>query len=425
MKSGILLKDKILTNIRLAAKYIVAFLKWIVIATIIGIIGGIIGSLFHISVDYATELRIHNSWIILLLPVGGLAIAGMYSLFAKNRKIDTNRVILSVRKNKELPIVMIPLIFVSTVITHLLGGSSGREGAALQLGGSMGYNLGKVFRLNEKDRHIIIMAGMSSVFAAVFGTPVTAAVFSLEVISVGVLNYAGMLPCIFAATVASRVSTLFGLTGVKYDIVRFEPFAADVLIRVVVLAFLCAIICIVFCAAIRRCEHLMDRLIHNKYIRSVVGGVVVVAITFAMGSFDYNGAGMDVIADALSGNARPEAFIIKIILTAITISAGFKGGEIVPAFFIGSTFGCVVGSLVGLDAGFAAAIGFIALFCGVVNCPIASVILSIEVFGTGGLIYFAVACAVSYMMSGYFGLYESQKIVYSKIDAEYVDMSVK
>lgn len=419
------MKEKILINIKFAAKYIWAFAKWIVIATLIGVIGGTVGSLFHISVDHATELRVNNSWIVLLLPIGGLAIATMYSLFGKNRKIDTNRVILSVRKNKELPIVMIPLIFVSTVITHLLGGSSGREGAALQLGGSMGYNLGKVFRLNENDRHIIIMAGMSSVFAAVFGTPVTAAVFSLEVISVGVFNYAGLVPCVIAATVASRVSVLFGLSGVKYDCVKFEPFSAGVLAKVLLLAFLCAIICIVFCTAIRRCEHLMDKLIHNKYIRAVAGGIVVVAVTFALGTFDYNGAGMDVISNALSGNARPEAFIIKIILTAITISAGFKGGEIVPAFFIGSTFGCVVGSLIGLDAGFAAAIGFIALFCGVVNCPIASVILSIEVFGIDGLVYFAVACAVSYMMSGYFGLYESQKIVYSKIDAEYVDMSVK
>ena len=198
-----------------------------------------------------------------------------------------------------------------------------------------------------------------------------------------------------------------------------------IMLKVVILAVLCAAISILFCVAIKKCEHGMEKLIRNNYLRAAAGGAVIVLLTLVVRTHDYNGAGMEVISRAISGEARPEAFILKIIFTAITISAGFKGGEIVPAFFIGSTFGCVCGSLLGLDPGFAAAIGFVALFCGVVNCPVASMMLSLEVFGAEGIIFFAVVCGVSYMMSGYSGLYKSQKIVYSKLSDEYIDANTK
>ncbi len=407
-------------NIKLLFAYIKTFCKWLVLASLVGCLGGIIGSAFHLSVDYVTELRTEHSWILFLLPLGGIMITGFYHLFRSKGHIDTNRVLEAVRSEEKVPLVMVPLIFISTVITHMLGGSAGREGAALQLGGSIGYNVGKVVRLKKNDIHIIVMAGMSSVFAALFGTPMTAAVFSLEVVSVGVLHYAGLLPCLIASTVAFQISKLFGIAPVQFK-VFIQDFTVLHMGQVMVLAVFCAVISIIFCAFIKRTETYMEKWFPNRYVRAVCGAVCIVLLTMLMKTRDYNGAGMEIISRAMAGEARPEAFILKIIFTAITIAAGFKGGEIVPAFFVGSTFGCVVGSMLGLDAGFGAAIGFVALFCGAVNCPLASLLLSVEVFGAGGILYFAMACGVSYMMSGSFGLYKSQHIMYSKLDAEYID----
>ena len=402
-------------NSKRMGEYILTFIKWLLIASVVGIVGGGVGSAFHLSVDYVTELRHEHGWLLFLLPVGGVVICAMYHLFRGKGSIDTNRVLDSVRGGEKVPLVMVPLIFVSTVITHMLGGSAGREGAALQLGGGIGYNFGKLLRLKENDMHIIVMAGMSSVFAALFGTPLTAAVFSLEVVNVGVFHYAGMLPCIIAAVVAFNVASMLGIAPVRFAGIAFDALALPSAFRVIALAVLCALVSILFCVAIKKCEHTMEKLLPNPYVRTVVGAALIVALTLVLGSTDYNGAGMNIITDAIGGNAKPEAFLLKIIFTAITISALFKGGEIVPAFFVGSTFGCVAGALLGLEPSFGAAIGFVALFCGVVNCPLASLLLALEVFGAEAIVYFAIACAVSYMMSGYFGLYKSQKFVYSKL----------
>lgn len=401
-------------------EYIKVLVKWLIISVIIGTLGGAIGSVFHILIDEVTELRFHNRWVVFLLPLGGLLITYLYRLFKKEGKIDTNRVILSIRKEQEIPVVMVPLIFVSTVITHFFGGSAGREGAALQLGGGIGYNLGRLIKLNGKDMHIIVRCGMAAVFSALFGTPLTAAIFSLEVIRVGIFNYAGLLPCIVSAITAFGVSGLFGLSPVRYLISEIPVMPVSVG-KIFVLAILCAIVSILFCVSIHKTEELMKNRLKNRYLRTAVGAVLIVLLSLLFSSGDYNGAGTEVIAKAMAGKVKPEAFLIKIIFTAITIAAGFKGGEIVPAFFVGSTFGCVVAPLLGLDASFAAATGFISLFCGVVNCPLASIILAYEVFGGTNILFFAIACGVSYMMSGYFGLYNSQQFVYSKLTAEKIE----
>lgn len=413
------------TNLKFSWDYVKTFIKWILLAGVVGGLGGVIGSVFHLSIDYVTELRIEHGWILYLLPIGGLVIAAIYGVFKKKGKLDTNRVLEAVASEEKVPLVMAPLIFVSTVLTHLMGGSAGREGAALQLGGSIGYNVGKVFRLNQNDMHIIVMAGMSAVFAALFGTPLTAAVFALEVVCVGVMHYAALVPCVIAAMVAFGIAGLFGLSPVHFDGIVLTNVNALVLGKVALVSVLCALVSILFCSAIHYCEHGMDKLFKNKYLRALVGGAVIVGLTLLAGTRDYNGAGMDVIERALGGEVNWEAFLLKIVFTAITIAAGFKGGEIVPAFFIGSTFGCLAGSFLGVDAGFAAAIGFVAVFCGVVNCPIASTMLALEVFGSENILIFALVCAISYMMSGSFSLYKSQKIVYSKLDAHYIDIDVR
>lgn len=270
------------------------------------------------------------------------------------------------------------------------------------------------------------MCGMSGLFASLFCTPIAAAFFALEVISVGVAYYSALVPCFTSAIIAYFVSIRLGATPLHFDIGKAIPNLNFIsLVQVIGLAAACAVVSIIFCVTMRQTQKWAKRLIKNEYLRIITGGVIIIALTFAVGCRDYNGAGSGIIENAIYGDAKPEAFILKIIFTAVTIGCGYKGGEIVPTLFIGSTFGCVFGSLLGLDPSFGAAIGLISLFCGVINCPIASILLSVEVFGSQGLIFFGIASAVSYMLSGYYGLYSSQKILYSKLKAKYININAK
>lgn len=408
-------------NLVYSLKYAKTLLKWTVLSLIIGIVGGSIGSVFHLCVDHATEFRAENGWLIFLLPIGGLVITAFYSIFKNVGSLDTNRVLEAATEEEKVPLVMAPLIFISTVITHLLGGSAGREGAALQLGGSLGYNIGKVLKLDGNDIHTMVISGMSAVFSALFGTPVTAAIFAIEVLRVGEMHYGALVPSVLSAMIAYYTAGGFGISPVRFDGVFLDVSGVGILSKVFLLAILCALISIVFCTIIKITEHYSEKFIKNNYIRAFVGGLLILILTVLLGTTDYNGAGMNIITNAIRGNANYEAFVLKIIFTAITIAAGFRGGEIVPSFFIGSTFGCVAGSLLGIDAGFSAAVGFVAVFCGAVNCPIASLFLALEVFGSENILVFALVCAISYMMSGYFGLYKNQKFVYSKLSEEHRD----
>ncbi len=406
--------DKIKNIIHNTFEYIKPFVKWLFFATLMGIIGGVIGAGFHKCLDIVTQTREDNFWLIFLLPVAGLFITLLYHPFRGKGKLNTNRVLDAVETDERVPFTLSPLIFVSTLITHLFGGSVGREGAALQLGGSLGYNVGKLFKLSKSDRHVIVMVGMSSFFSAMFGAPLTAAIFALEVIRVGYVRHCGFLPCIVSSLVAYEISTFFGTHGVRFS-VAFPGTTLGLIVKVILLSILCAIVSILFCVAIKNASLYMHKFFRNPYIRTVVGSLIIVGLTLICGTTDYNGAGMHVISRAIEGTAVPWAFALKIIFTAITIAAGFKGGEIVPTLFVGATFGCVMGTVLGMDASFAASIGFVALFCGVVNCPFASVALSLEVFGAEGILIYALACAVSFMMSGNFSIYKSQKIEGSKI----------
>ncbi|MBR4890466.1 MAG: chloride channel protein [Clostridia bacterium] len=413
-------KEKILVFKKTLAN-IVPFLKWLFLAAIVGVVGGAVGSIFHRLLDLVTEIRAENLWIIALLPVGGVLIALLYELFKKKGGLNTDRIIDAVLKDEEVPLVLSPLIFVSTAISHLFGASVGREGAALQLGGSIGYNIGKCFKLSKRDLHIVVMIGMSSVFSALFGTPLTAAVFAIELTTVGEVRYGGFLPCVIASVIAYQIALMFGISPIDFSFVALMPISVGIIIKVIGLSFLCALVSIAFSVGIRKGEIYLNKLLPNVYLKAVVGALVIVLLTFLLKTYDYNGAGMDVITNAMKGNFRPEAFLIKMIFTVMCIAAGFKGGEIVPTLFIGATFGALAGTFLGLDAGFSAAIGFVALFCGMVNCPIASLFLAIEVFGTGNMMIFAIAVGVSYLMSGHFSLYKSQKFLYSKLTDEYVN----
>ena len=400
-------------------QYAVTLLKWMVLGGVIGLVGGIIGSLFHIGVDTATQVRLAHPWVLYLMPVGGLAIVGLYRL-TKTEGKGTNDIIASVHFGEQVPGLLVPVIFVSTVITHLCGGSAGREGAALQIGGGIGYQAGRLLRLGEKDLPLATLCGMSGVFAALFGTPLTATVFALEVISVGVLYYAGLVPCLTAALTGYLVSVLMGVPPTRFT-VTVPGLEVRTMLLVMVLALLCAVVSILFCRGLHGVEHLLKRTLKNPYLRVAVGAAVLIGLTLLTNG-DYNGAGMEVIGRAIAGQADPWAWVWKLLFTAITIGCGFKGGEVVPSFFVGAAFGCVAAGWLGLPEGFGAAMGLVSVFCGAVNCPLASIILSVELFGSGDLLYFAMACSISYLISGYCGLYSSQTILYSKLRAEFINV---
>lgn len=398
--------------------YMSALIKWMLVGALIGTVGGIVGSLFHLGVGFATAIRLAHPWVLYLMPVGGLAIVWLYRATGTEGK-GTNAIIESVHFGREVPILLVPVIFLSTVVTHLVGGSAGREGAALQIGGGLGYGAGRLLQMGEKDLPLATLCGMSGVFAALFGTPLTATVFALEVISVGVLYYAGLVPCITASMMGYLVSRLMGIEPTRFA-VDIPGLDAGKMILVVVLAVACAFVSILFVRGLHYTERAADRYLKNPWLRIVVGAAVLIGLSLLTGG-DYNGAGMEVIQRAMAGEADALAWLWKLLFTAVTIGVGFKGGEVVPSFFVGAAFGCVLGGLMGLPAGFGAALGLTAVFCGAVNCPLASIMLSIELFGGQGILYFAMACAVSYVLSGYCGLYSSQTILYSKLRAEFIN----
>ncbi len=414
--------DYITQRINHMGLYVKALCKWILIGAIIGSIGGVIGALFHLGVDYVTHFRTEHGWVLFLLPLAGLLIVAIYH-FTKTEGKGTNDIIESVHFGKDVPPLLVPVIFVCTILTHLCGGSAGREGAALQIGGGIGYQAGRSMHLGEKDLPLATLCGMASVFSALFGTPLTATVFALEVISVGVLYYAGLVPGITASLTAFLVSGALGVPPTRFTIPTL-PITLPALGKILVLAILCALVSIIFCAGLHKIEHTAAAWFPNPWLRVVAGGVAIIVLTLLLGT-RYNGAGMERVVAAMNGEAAGQDWIWKILFTAITIGCGFKGGEVVPSFFIGATFGCWAGGLLGLPAGFGAAIGLVSVFCGAVNCPMASVILSIELFGSDSVVYFAIACAISYLISGYCGLYSSQTILYSKAHAEFINIRTK
>ncbi len=399
-----------------------SFLKWLVIGSAVGIIIGLIGTLFHYCSSAAEFFRDGHKKIIFLLPVAGAAIAFLYNTLNYSHDKGTNLVLLAVRDNKDMGIKHAVCIFVATIITHLFGGSSGREGASLQIGAALGSTAGRRFKFDEDDRRIMTMCSMSAMFAAVFGTPVTAAFFSMEVISIGIFHYAAFVPCVASAFIASTISSLFGISHISVS-VNVPKNSPENFLKTAVLGVLCAFLSVVFCFAISYGLKLF-RKIKNHYIRAVVGGTIVVALTLICGNCDYNGTGGAMIVSAFSSRPFAFAFLIKLIFTVITLCSGFKGGEIFPVFFIGASFGSVISQFLGMDCSMGAAIGMAALFCGVTNCPIASILLCMELFGSDGIMFYVLACAVSYMLSGYRGLYSEQKILYSKVKTKYINKRI-
>lgn len=397
---------------------VLAFLKWLTLGIIIGALCGVVGAAFSKSVEAVTAIRGARPWLIYLLPVGGLVSVAVYKL-CKVSGIGVANVFESVRTEKPVPVLLAPAIFTGSVITHLFGGSAGREGAALQLGSSIASLIGKALRLDEKTRHILTMAGMGAFFSAIFGTPLGAAVFALEVISVGYICSAAIFPCLVSSVTAYGIGALLGVHAERFSVTSTPELNFDTLWRVAVIAVAGALVSRLFCSSLHHTEHIFKKLFKNEFLRIAVGGVVVIALTLLVGTRDYNGGGIDVINRIFeSGDVKYEAFILKIIFTSITVAAGFKGGEIVPTFFIGATLGGAVSVILGLNPALGAAVGMAALFCGVTNCPLATIVLSIEMFGTDSMVFCALAAVTSFLLSGSTGLYAAQRMVFSKYNED-------
>ena len=389
-------------------KYARWFIKWTYLSGIMGIVGGLLGAAFHHVLHFVTHLRLEHMALVLLLPVGGLLTVGWYRLLTLKRNRGTNEIIEAVLDGEELKPQIAPGIFVAATLTHLFGGSAGREGAALQLGGSAASVLSKLFGLKRHSRRVLIMAGMSAVFAGLFGTPLTAALFCMEFESVGMIFSPALLPCYLAAFTASTVS---GLLGVHAEGHLLENAAALTLGNIwlyLALAVGISLLGIFMVWFFHSAEHLSAHRIQDPWLRIFLGGVLVVAMTYLVGDQRFNGAGMDMALEAVQGHADWYSFLLKLLFTAVTLAAGFKGGEIVPTFCIGATFGCVAGGLLGLDPGLCGALGLIGLFCCATNSPLASIILSIEMFGGANLHLFALVCVICFVLSGHSGLYASQ-----------------
>ena len=381
---------------------LLGMIRWLIVA---GITGVLVGVLFGKGMTFVNGCRAAHPWIIWLLPVGGMAIIGLYHLFHVYNPRGTNLVLEAIHAKEEVPLYMAPLIIVSTLITHLVGGSAGREGSALQLGGSIGGQLGRWFRFDYKDRGLMVMCGMSAAFSALFGTTLAAAVFPLEVASVGIMHYAALVPCVCASIVASRLALYFGMQPESFPVLEVPEFTGTTAGAAVLLGILCAIISIVFCVMLHQVGTQFKKF-SNPYVKAAVGGAIVLAITLLLGTQDYSSAGIPLIERALEGEVRPEAFLLKMILTAITLGALF-------------------GQMLGLSPALYGAAGMAAVFCGVTNCPISTLLISFEMFGFEGMLYYAIAVSISYMLSGYYSLYHDQKIMYSKVKTEFINRKSK
>lgn len=395
-------------------KSVLHFLDWAVFGVLVGLTAGFVASVFGILLSTVTAYRMVHPQLILGLPFAGLAIVYLYYHVGEHGDRGTNLVLQSVREGGAVPWYVALRIFLATTLTHLFGGSAGREGAALQLGSSISSTLAGILGREKKNPTITVMCGMSAAFSALFGTPLAATIFSMEVVNVGEMYYSALVPCSFAALTGSMVARSMGVEGEVFDMFAVPELTAVTFIKILILAAGCALVSILFCVVLHASHTFFHRPFWNKYVSVFTAGTLVILLTCLVNSSDYMGTGMHVIARAIEGEVRPEAFLLKIIFTALTLGACYKGGEIVPSFFVGATFGCLAGQVLLLSPSLCAGVGMVSVFCGVTNCPVSSLLIAAELFGFEGIYYFLIGVVVSYMLSGYYTLYSSQKIIYRK-----------
>ena len=422
------MEEKVKETLDIWKNQLNVLVKWILLSLVTGSVVGVIASIFSYAVSWATAFREAHFWVLFGLPIGGLLIVWLYKMAGEEKNTGTNLVLSVIRsQDEDVQIQVAPLILISTVITHLFGGSSGREGAALQFGASVGGWLGRKFHLNASDEKIIILSGMSAAFAALFGTPMAAAIFPMEVVSVGIMYYSALVPCVFASFTAQYVAVMFKVRTLAhpYPVEAVPDFYSINTVKFLVLALAFALAGVLFCVLLHTCEHKFKEWVANPYLRVVAGAFAVIILRYLLGTDDYLGLGGGVIHASFEGNVSPGKFFLKMIFTCLTLCVGFKGGEIVPSLFIGATLGSTMSAILSLPPDICAACGMVGVFCAVTNSPISSMLIAFEMFGFTGMPFYCCVVAASYLLSGYYSLYKEQRIVYSKTENKYVDRHTK
>ncbi|MHC2992949.1 chloride channel protein [Pontibacter sp. HJ8] len=386
-------------------------LKWLLICVVVGVLVGSSSAFFLVSLDWVTNYREANPWIIALLPLGGLVIGLLYHYYGQRAVKGNNLLLEEIHAPRErIPFRMAPLVLFGTLVTHLLGGSAGREGTAVQMGGTLADQFTRVFRLRPRDRKLLITAGISAGFASLFGTPLAGAIFGLEVFIVGRMRYESLLPSFLAAVVADYTCTAWGVGHLHYEI----PFVPTMSVTGFASALLAGAVFglagMVFAKTTVFWGNVFSKHIVYPPLRPVVGGVVIAAVVFAMGTTKYIGLGIPTIQAAFSEPLPVYDAAVKILFTSFTLGAGFKGGEVTPLFFTGATLGNALSLGIPLPMALLAGMGFVAVFAGATNTPLTCIIMAIELFGAESSIYMAMACVTAYIFSGHSGIYGAQVI---------------
>ena len=406
-------------------------LRWVVLA---GAAAALIGSAcagFLWALERATVAQWQHPWLVWLLPVAGVPIVLVYRLYGRGSDGGNNLIMDEIHApGGGVPLRMAPLVLVATVVTHLFGGSAGREGTAVQIGGSVAYNVARRLRLGATDVRTLLRVGMAAGFGGVFGTPLAGALFALEVVAIGRISYAALFPCLVAGVVGDWACRVWGIHHTAYR-VAVTPMAFDWMTagKIALAAVAFGLASVAFAEMTHGLTTLWKKLIRRDWLRPVAGGLVVIGLTFALGSRDYLGLGVapppgghvSIVTAFSPGGSDGLSFAWKIIFTAVTLSCGFKGGEVTPLFFIGATLGNTLAWLLHAPTDLFAALGFVAVFAGATNTPLACTIMAVELFGGGHVVYYAIACFVAYLFSGHSGVYLSQRLGVGKgelIDGE-------
>jgi H+/Cl- antiporter ClcA len=394
--------------------------KWTLLASLVGIGGGTASAIFLHSLAYATDVRVAHPWLLYFLPVGGVAIALLYHWWGKDCERGNNLILEEIHNPRAgVSGRMAPLILLSTVATHLFGGSAGREGTAVQMGGSLAGWLARKIGLDRFHTRLMLMAGISAGVGSIFGTPLAGMIFGLEVLAVGRLRYDALIPCLVASVVGNWTCVAWGVQRTDYRILMVSaPDVDALLVAKVLLASLAFALTSVFFA---ETTHLL-RWLANRWIawapaRPFVGGVIVILLVWILRTDEYLGLGLPSILESFTREGVPTwAFLWKVLFTAVTLGAGFKGGEVTPLFFIGAALGSTLGTLLGVPHDFMAALGFVAVFAGAANTPLACSVMGLELFGVQHGVFLGIACCSAYIWTGHRGIYLSQLIATPKTD---------
>ena len=411
------IKNKLITfkNSHTSVLLSLSFLKWVFLGGFVGVLVGSACAFFLYSLELATNLRIYNTWLLFLLPFGGALVSFLYSKYGKNSDKGNNLIIEKINDSSaELPLVMAPLVFFGTIITHLFGGSAGREGTGVQIGASIAEGIGKVFKLDKIDNRIILMVGISSGFASVFGTPLAGTIFGLEIATLGVMSYEALLPCFASSIVGSLVTTAWGIEHAHYAVLNVPELNYITVIKVIFAAIIFGLTSKIFSELTHTLKAFFTNKFKNSALKSFIGGLLIITLVYIFNTRDFLGLSLPLISDSFNGEVHPLTFLGKMLFTSLTLGTGFQGGEVTPLFVIGSTLGNALSSLLNMSPSFLAALGLIGLFVGATNSPISSFILGIELFGSEAIVFIFMTCVISYLFSGHTGIYPSQKIGKSK-----------